>query len=214
MMPFATRDTALYGALLAAQVLLLGHLLQWSLAAALPGALLIGAAAARASHFWFGHARLLLAMFAAGGAGMLVGGVIDFGTLGLYGVLEICRSRSSGGFWPGLAELWWKVDVMPRAYLGMLVGGTAGMWLVEGADRYPPAPSWQRVGCYALCNTGMLVGMALAELAVARLASGVALPVAGALMLLAMLAGMAVGMGAVLTLALRVRAAGRIAAPP
>src|SRR5581483_9491468 len=73
-------------------------------------------------------------------------------SLGLYGMLGMCRSWSAGGIWPTPEQLWAKVNVMPWASLGMMVGGNVGVAL----DLDPIAAGVAMVAAMLL---GMILGM-------------------------------------------------------
>lgn len=208
------------GALVMGQMIFLAHLLQLSVAesllfvagAGLPLAVACyGLLARSANKSWVPS---LLVMFAAGGFGMLLGFMVDFGPLGLYGLLGLCRSWESSAWWPGPAELWRMTTLMPWACIGMLAGGNAGMALFDAFDRRHARPIGLRIGVYGLCNAGMLLGMAVAEHVVTRLALGLEQELAGVLTVVAMLAGMAAGMSALLSLAARLPGIGRAIVGP
>lgn len=99
--------------------------------------------------------------------------------------------------------------LMPWACIGMLAGGTAGMALFDALDRRRAQSLSHRIGIYGVCNAGMLLGMAIAEHMVTRLALGLEQEVAGALTVVAMLAGMTAGMSMLLSLAARIPGIGR-----
>lgn len=140
--------------------------------------------------------QLTVIMSAAGGLGLLLGFVADFGALGLYGWLELCRSAA--GVWPAPEQWWGKMSLMPWAWIGMAVGSNAGMAL----DIWRRGVSAGRaIETFGLCNAGMLFGMAVAEQAAARLTLGLEQTAAALVMVVAMLAGMALGMNAMLTAA-------------
>lgn len=151
----------------------------------------------------------LAVMFAAGGFGMLLGCIVDFGPLGLYGLLGLCRSWASSAFWPSPAELWLMTNLMPWACFGMVAGANAGMVLFDALDHRRTRSVGHRIGFYGVCNAGMLLGMVIGEHVVTRLALGLEQQVAGALTVVAMLVGMTAGMSALLSLAARVPTIGR-----
>lgn len=205
----------LVGALVMGQMIILALLWQLSLAdsllfvagAGLPIAMacyrLLARPASRS------RVQSALVMFAAGGFGMLLGFIVDFGPLGLYGLLGLCRSWESSAWWPSPAELWRMTTLMPWACIGMLAGGNAGMALFRAPERRRTRPIAFRIGVCAFCSAGMLLGMAVAEHVATRVALGLEQDVAGALTMVAMLAGMAAGMSAPLSLAARIPRIGR-----
>jgi hypothetical protein len=107
--------------------------------------------------------RMGLAMFVAGGIGMLLGSLLDGGPLGLYALLSLCQSLPLDFTVTGLQQYWQKMQLSPGTYLGMLLGGNLGMLLLGGvgARRAGPGPRPWRV--LLACNAGMLAGMLLAE---------------------------------------------------
>jgi hypothetical protein len=204
------------GALVVGQLLLLASLLQLSVAASallvvfagVPAVLACWALLARASdRRWVPR---LVGMFAAGGFGMLLGCKIDFGPLGLYALLGICRSWPSGAFLPSPAQLWLMFTLMPWACIGMLALGTAGMALLDARRRRRVLAVGRVTGFYCICDVGMLLGMAIAEHAVIGLTIGLGQMAAGVVTVVAMLAGMMVGMSALTALAVRVPKIGRV----
>lgn len=222
-MPSALRESwrinhcraGVVGALVIGQIFFLAHLWQLSvtnstlfaLGAGLPIAVVCYGLLARP-----GNKRCvqsLVVMFAAGGFGMLLGCVVDFGPLGLYGLLGLCRSWASSAFWPSPAELWLMTNLMPWACFGMVAGGNAGMVLFDALDRRRAQSVGHRIGFYAVCNVGMLLGMVMAEHAVTRLTFGLEQEVAVALTVGAMLVGMTAGMSVLLSLVTRIPTIGR-----
>ena len=223
MMPSALRETwridhcraGVVGALVIGQIFFLVYLWQLNVAKSMLFALGAGLPVAVACYGLLarpGNKRCvqsLAVMFAAGGFGMLLGCVVDFGPLGLYGLLGLCRSWASSALWPGPADLWLMTNRMPWACFGMLAGGNAGMALFDALDRRRAQSVGHRIGFYGVCNAGMLLGMVIAEHAVTRLALDLDQEVAAALTVVAMLAGMAMGMSTLLSLAMRLPAIGR-----
>jgi len=223
MMPSALRETwridhcraGVVGALVIGQIFFLVYLWQLNVAKSMLFALGAGLPVAVACYGLLarpGNKRCvqsLAVMFAAGGFGMLLGCVVDFGPLGLYGLLGLCRSWASSALWPGPADLWLMTNRMPWACFGMLAGGNAGMVLFDALDRRRAQSVGHRIGFYGVCNAGMLLGMVIAEHAVTRVALDLDQEVAAALTVVAMLAGMAMGMSTLLSLAMRLPAIGR-----
>lgn len=228
MMPSGSREarrvvqfrSGVVGALVIGQMFLLARFWQLSvvesmlfaLGAGLPIAVVCYRLLARPGNKC--RVQSLAAMLAAGGFGMLFGFVVDFGPLGLFGLLGLCRSREVSTWWPSPADLWSMTTLMPWACIGMLAGGNAGMVLFSALDRRRTRSLGHRIGVYGLCNAGMLLGMALAEHVVTRLALGLEQEVAGALTVVAMLAGMAAGMSVLLSLAARIPGIGRALSGP
>lgn len=141
-------------------------------------------------------------MVAAGGFGLLLGCTADFGALGFYGLIGVCRSWASGsGAIP--ERLWDQVELMPWAWAGMLLGSNAAMaW----AALHRRARSIARAcGIFTLCNAGMLFGMLAAEQGMTRVTLGWDQTVAGIAMFAGMIAGMVLGMHALLAAAQAVR---------
>ena len=101
------------------------------------------------------------------------------------------------------------ISLMPWACIGMLAGGNAGMMLFDALDHHRARSVRHLIGFYGVCNTGMLLGMMIAEHMVTRLSLGLGQEVAGALTVVAMLAGMTAGMTALLSLAARIPTFGR-----
>lgn len=138
----------------------------------------------------YGSGWRTAAMVAAGGFGMLAGCLADLGQLGLYGLIALCQSLPSLEPW-SLEPLWQRMRWMPWTYAGMLLGGGLGMWLWG----FPAGTSWSRRGSRILwCSLGMLVGMLTGEAAALALLGFVSPHLAGAVMALAMLACMNLGM--------------------
>lgn len=209
------RGAGVFGALVIGQVFFLVYLLQLNAVESLLFTLLAGLPLVLACYSLLAHAgdkrwvHLPVAMFAAGGFGMLLGCLVDFGPLGLYGLLEICRSWSANALWPSVAQLWRMIGLMPWACFGMAAAGTAGMMLFDALHRRRAESVGHRIGFYGVCNAGMLLGMAITEHVVARLTAGLGQAAAGALMVAAMLAGMTLGMSALLMLMTRIPRIGR-----
>lgn len=203
-------------ALVVGQVFFLAHLLQLSLGESALLALLAGLPIALACYGLLLHAsdkrwvRMSVVMFAAGGFGMLFGYRVDSGPLGLYGLLEVCRSWSADPFWPSPEQLWLKIGLMPWACVGMLVGGNVGMVTFDLLHRRRTRSVARAIGLYGVCNLGMLLGMAMTEHAVTFLTTGLSQITAGTLMMAAMLVGMTSGMGAALALAARLPGVGGV----
>lgn len=195
---------SLCAALVAAQCMLLGYLLQMSpgaraglaLAVGLPlvlvGYTLLAGRMAR------GNLELSMLMVAAGGFGLLLGCVADFGPLGLYALVGMCRSWSTAA-WPTPEQLWAKMNLMPWAWVGMAVGSNAAM--AFGLLHRRAASARGALALYGVCNLGMLLGMLAAELLVTRLTLGLSQTAAGAAMVAAMLVGMVAGTNALLAAA-------------
>lgn len=204
------------GTLAVGQTLLLANLLQLSFAesavlvafAGTPAALACCVLLARANdRRWMPR---LVVMFAAGGFGMLLGCTVDFGPLGLYALLGICRSWSSDTFLPSPARVWLMFTLTPWACVGMLAFGTAGMALLDARQRRRVLTGGGLTGFYCICGVGMLLGMAIAEHVATGLAIRLGPIAAGAVMVVAMLAGMLAGMGALMALATRAPKIGRV----
>lgn len=197
------------GALVVGQVLFLAYLLRLSMTESALLALLAGLPVALGCYGLLLYAndrrwvRILVVMFAVGGFGMLLGCMVDSGPLGLYGLLDICRSWSTDLIWPSPAQLWLKVSLMPWACVGMLVGGNVGIAAFDALHHRRAQSAVRVVGLYGTCNVGMLLGMVMTEHAVTRLAIGLGQTTAGTLMMTAMLVGMISGMGAALALLAR-----------
>jgi len=222
-MPSTLRETwridrcraGIVGALVIAQIFLLAHLWQLNVTNSTLFALGAGLPTAVACYFLLARpgnkrgVQSLVVMFAAGGFGMLLGCVVDFGPLGLYGLLGVCRSWASSAWWPSPEELWRMTNLMPWACFGMVAGGNAGMVLFDALDRHRIQPVGHRIGFYGVCNVGMLLGMMMGEHAVTRLAFGLEQEAAAALMVGAMLVGMTAGMSVLLSLATRIPTVGR-----
>lgn len=198
-------EAAVCGLLIAGQSVLLALLLKLTAQTAVALALLAGLPLAFACHQLlarFGHRRhlqLTVVMFAAGGFGLLLGCTADFGELGLYGLLSLCRSWSQAGLWPTLEQLSMNVSLMPCTWLGMVLGSNAVMafdaWL-------RPAGSLGRaLAAYGLCNAGMLLGMIVAERTAAHLTLELGQTAAALAMALGMVAGMVLGMNVLLAAA-------------
>lgn len=223
MMPSALREArrvdygraGVIGALVIGQIFLLAYLLRLSVAQAMLLALGAGLPVTMLCYRLLARAgnkrclRSLVVMFAAGGFGMLLGCIVDFGPLGLYELLGLCRSWASAEFWPGTTELWLMISLMPWACFGMLAFGNAGMMLFDALDHHRARSVTHLIGFYGVCNTGMLLGMMIAEHVVTRFSLGLGQEVAGALTVVAMLAGMTAGMTALLSLAARIPTFGR-----
>lgn len=140
---------------------------------------------------------LTVLMLATGGLGLLLGLAADFGALGLYGLLELCRSWPVAGTWLAPEQWWAKLNLMPWSWLGMIVGGNAGMALGMRAGR-----AGGRVAeTFILCNAGMLLGMAIADQLATRVTLGFDPTSAAVAMVAAMLGGMALGMNGLLAVA-------------
>lgn len=203
------REPLICGALAGAQCLLLAYLLHLSVHASAGVALLAGLPLAFLCHELLARrgdrrsVQLTVVMFAAGGFGLMLGCIADFGSLGLYGMLGMCRSWSAGGIWPTPEQLWAKVNVMPWASLGMMVGGNVGVAL--GVVHPRARPVGGAFETYVLCNLGMLVGMVTAEQLATRLALDFDPTAAGVAMVAAMLLGMILGMNALLAAARALR---------
>lgn len=197
-------EAAVCGVLVAGQSVLVALLLNLSPRASVTMALLAGVPLALICHRLlsrFGHRRhvqLTVAMFAAGGFGLLLGCIADFGSLGLYGLLSLCRSWSEAGVWPTLEQLSMKMNLMPGAWLGMVLGGNVAMAL-DALQRRRESIG-RTLGTYGLCNAGMLLGMIVAEPLTTRVTLGLGQTAAGVAMVAAMLAGMLLGMNALLAL--------------
>jgi hypothetical protein len=208
------RRPGICGALVAAQFVLLVYLLQLSPGAVAGLALVVGVPLAFGCYVlargaYRGDLQLSVLMFAAGGCGLLAGCMADFGSLGVYGLLGMCRSSSLAGAWPTPEHLWAKMNLMPWAWLGMALGSNAAMAL--GLLHRRAASACGAAALYGVCNVGMLLGMVAAELLVTRLTLGLSQTVAGVAMIAAMLAGMVLGTNALLALA---RAARFLSASP
>ncbi len=195
----------LCGALVAAQCVLLAYLLQMSPGVSASLVLGVGIPLAIACYALLalgarrGNIELSILMFAAGGFGLLLGCVADFGSLGLYGLLGMCRSWPTEGAWPTPEQLWTKLNLMPWAWVGMVVGSNASMALGLLHRRAKSAGS--AAALYGICNAGMLLGMVAAELLVTRLTPGLGQTAAGVVTVAAMMAGMVAGANALLALA-------------
>lgn len=193
------------GALVAAQCVLLVYLLPLSPGVSVSVAFAVGVPLAIACYALLtrsaprGNIELSVLMFAAGGFGLLLGCVADFGSPGLYGLLGMCRSWPITGAWPTPEQLWAKMNLMPWAWFGMVVGSNASMALGLLHRRAKSAGS--AVALYGICNAGMLLGMVAAELLVTRLTPGLGQTAAGVATVAAMLAGMVAGANALLALA-------------
>lgn len=208
------RRPGICGALVAAQFVLLAYLLQLSPGAAAGLALVVGVPLALGGYVlarrtYGGDLYLSVLMFAAGGFGLLLGCMADVGSLGLYGLLGMCRSWSLTGAWPTPEQLWAKMNLMPWAWLGMAAGSNAAMAL--GLLHRRAASARAAFALYGVCNLGMLLGMVAAELLVTRVTLGLSQTAAGVAMIAAMLAGMVLGTHALLVLA---RAARFLSASP
>lgn len=192
------------------QALLLTYLLWLNAAESLLFILLMGLPIALACYVLLTHAGdkrqvyLPVVMFAAGGFGMLLGCLADFGPLGLYSLLGMCQSWSSSSFWPSTSQLWLMIALMPWACFGMLAVGTAGMMLFDALHHRRAQSIGHRIGFYGVCNAGMFLGMVITEHVTTRLATGLGQAAAGALMVAAMLLGMTLGMSALLAVASRI----------
>lgn len=195
----------LCGALVAAQCVLLLYLLPLSPGVSISFAFAVGVPLAIACYALLlrsaprGNIELSVLMFAAGGFGLLLGCVADFGSLGLYGLLGMCRSWSIAGAWPTLEQLWAKVGLMPWAWCGMVVA--SNMAMAFGLLHRRAKSAGSALALYAICNVGMLLGMVAAELLVTRLTPGLGQTAAGVATVAAMLAGMVAGANALLALA-------------
>lgn len=156
------------------------------------------------------YIQMGLSMFIAGGIGLLAGCAIEFGPLGLYGFLSLCRSIPLAVS-PAILELFWqKLQLSPWTFLGMILGGNLGMLLFGSALRADAQPSrWQVLG---VCNAGMLAGMLLGELLMNPLLAIAQPLIAVTLMVLTMLACMTLGMLLALALLDRVGTSPKAAA--
>ena len=147
--------------------------------------------------------------FAAGGFGMLLGGIADFGQFGLFGLLGLCRSWSSSVFWPGPEQLWLKINLMPWTCFGMLAGGNVGMMVFDALYRRQMRSIGSLIGLYGVGNAGMLLGMLITEDVVTRFTIDLGQVLAGSLMVVAMLLGMTLGMSALVAVTSRISRIGR-----
>ncbi len=143
---------------------------------------------------------ITMAMFAAGGLGMLIGYLADMNNLGLngpFGLMSLCRAVADLPL--SLDSLWFKLQSTPWMYIGMFVGGNAGMLLFESMRRVFSIRLKNLID-YTLCNIGMFMGMLLADVLSMTLTSGLDVFLGNAVMIVFMLLGMTLGMIALLHL--------------
>lgn len=115
---------------------------------------------------------------------MLAGLLFDQSGIGFEQLIGLCRSGSRMGFGVPLDAF----SRMPASYLGMAVGCQVGMWLSPASDRATRDRSWARL---VAVNALMVTGMSLAHWAAVSVGANLSIKAFSALVLLAMLAGMA-----------------------
>lgn len=140
------------------------------------------------------YREMCVVMFAAGGLGMLVGLAIDFGPYGVGGLLSLCQVSPQPGAVPGWRQLELHVALMPWTYAGMLLGGNLGLLLFDSLGLCRAAPLGHSLYQYLLCNAGMLVGMLGVETIAVSLLPSLDPLLGSAVVVIAMLAGMTLGM--------------------
>lgn len=181
-------------------VLVFALLLSWNLGAGIGAALLLAVPLTLLSYYLLQagrgqrFVRMGLAMFSAGGIGMLLGCGIDLGPLGLYGLLSLCQSLPVNVLDLGLLQYWQKLQLSPWTYVGMFVGGNLGMLLITGQCRAAQASGQSLLSVLLVCNAGMLAGMLVSEALMLSIVSLSQPLLAAVLMVLVMLSAMTLGM--------------------
>ena len=123
-------------------------------------------------------------MLMLGYLGMLAGLIFDAGGTGISQLLAFCRTSRPAGLVMALDS----VSSMPAAYLGMAGGCHCGMWL-----RSRGRATRSHTARLVAINVCMVLGMGLGHWAAVRFAANLSVRALGALVLLSMLAGMAIG---------------------
>lgn len=133
-------------------------------------------------------------MVILGSIGLLIGARLDFGALGLVTLTGWCSVLPAFS----LDAVWSKLLLAPCTYFGMLAGCNLGMLLSAHLTRQSDAKNRHHLLHYAACNTGMILGMFLAEALASHPLPGTSMlnlsAVAG--MYLFMILGMTAGMWA------------------
>jgi len=142
------------------------------------------------------YTTMALGMFALGGIGMLLGCMVDFGPLGLYGLLSVCRNFPLGV--GGVEVYWQKLQLSPWTYAGMWLGANLGMLLSRRDIGLAQESITGQLRIMAVCNLGMLAGLLPAEFLITQLVNLSWQVSAAGLMVLAMLLCMSAGMVVVL----------------
>ena len=154
---------------------------------------------------------MTMSMFAAGGLGMFVGYSIDMANLGLtgpFGLMSICRTIPEISL--SFKSLWFILESTPWMYIGMFLGGNAGMLFFERKRRKWKVSRNQLID-YALCNLGMLIGMLFADAFSMNLSKNLDLFWGNAIMVVFMLFGMLLGMLSLLYLSTYVKKVSQLA---
>lgn len=131
-------------------------------------------------------------MVLIGGIGLLLGVRLEFGPNGLLGLSGWCSVLPA----PSLDAALTKATIAPLTYGGMLLGCNLGMAFSSGLYRQTRDGLRTTLLRYLSCNSGMILGMLIAEASLRSLEAAFEATPDAVSMLSTMFAGMIVGMWA------------------